>query len=68
MDLHGMADRVLTEFDYLDRMIEHMDLDSEDSVSMTLAQAKRCRRECQTYLRALAAHRDQLQAQEATSE
>jgi len=63
MDPHGnLADRVLTEFDILDRMMEHLDWQDESSVSMVLAQAKRCRKACQTWIQALAAQRDELQA------
>ena len=60
-------DKLLTEADHLDRVVGQDGMNTE-RVDLALSVAKRVRRDSNLVVRALARLRDQLQAQEATSE
>lgn len=58
--LHGAADKLFTEIDHLDRILEDFDPDDEDQVRLALSMAKHVRQHSTLLVRALAALRDQL--------
>jgi hypothetical protein len=59
-DYTATADKLFTEVDHLERVL--------DDVDLALSVAKRVRRDSTLLVRAIARHRDQLQSQEDTSE
>lgn len=64
--LHRSADKLFTDIDHLDRLLDPEELDAE-RVDLALSVAKRVRRESTLLVRLLASLRDQLQPKEGTS-
>lgn len=59
-ELHRVVDKLLTEADHLERILDSDDL-SVERVALALAASKRVRRESNLVVRALARIRDELQ-------
>lgn len=57
-ELHRSADKLFTEVDHLDRILEGDELD-QDRIELALSVAKRVRRDSTLLVRLLAALRDQ---------
>lgn len=58
--LHNTSDKLLTEVDHLERLMNCDELDAE-RCRLALSVAKRVRRDSTLLVRLLASHRDQLQ-------
>jgi hypothetical protein len=56
-ELHGLADKLFTEIDHLERAMDSDEL-TEDRIALAIAATKRVRRDCTILLRALAERRD----------